>query len=147
MSCDAFCCSHTALPRVKGMHQPRDSAVFFSKQTATAAARNQYTSIQRASTDGEGRREGGWQQFTFCPPPAPPACAPSLSGVPPHCELVNHFSAKRGGQRVDTSYVHDRNARKLDLDYETNFFWYGCYENVPNSKSYVSRKKKRYSTS
>ena len=29
MLCDAFC-SHTALPRVKGMHQPRDSAVFFS---------------------------------------------------------------------------------------------------------------------
>ena len=25
--CDAFC-SHTALPRAKGMHQPRDSAVF-----------------------------------------------------------------------------------------------------------------------
>ena len=34
----------------------------------------------------------------------------------------------------------DRNARKLDLDYETYFFRYGCYENVPNSKSYVSRK-------
>ena len=33
--CDAFC-SHTALPRAKGVHQPRDSAVFFSKQTATA---------------------------------------------------------------------------------------------------------------
>ena len=49
MLCDAFC-SHTALPRVKGVHQPRDSAVFFSKQTATAAARNQYTSIQRAGT-------------------------------------------------------------------------------------------------
>ena len=30
MLCDAFC-SHTALPRVKGVHQPRDSAVFFSK--------------------------------------------------------------------------------------------------------------------
>ena len=29
MLCDAFC-PHTALPRVKGMHQPRDSAVFFS---------------------------------------------------------------------------------------------------------------------
>ena len=33
MLCDAFC-SHTALPRAKGAHQPRDSAVFFSKQTA-----------------------------------------------------------------------------------------------------------------
>ena len=33
MLCDAFC-PHTALPRVKGMHQPRDSAIFFStKQT------------------------------------------------------------------------------------------------------------------
>ena len=29
---------HKALPRAKGMHQPRDSAVFFSKQTATATA-------------------------------------------------------------------------------------------------------------
>ena len=28
--CDAFC-SHTALPRAKGIHQPRDSAVFPSK--------------------------------------------------------------------------------------------------------------------
>ena len=28
--CDAFC-SHTALPRVKDMHQPRDSAVFSLK--------------------------------------------------------------------------------------------------------------------
>ena len=58
MLCDAFC-SHTALPRVKGVHQPRDSAVFFSKQTATAAARNQYMSVQRAGTDGGGRRRGG----------------------------------------------------------------------------------------
>ena len=41
----------------------------------------------------------------------------------------------------------DRNARKLGLDCEF-FFWYGCYESVPNSKSYVvSRKMKRYSTS
>ena len=33
MLCDAFC-PHTALPRAKGMHQPRDSAIFFStKQT------------------------------------------------------------------------------------------------------------------
>ena len=30
MLCDAFC-PHTALPRVKGMHQPRDSAIFFSQ--------------------------------------------------------------------------------------------------------------------
>ena len=35
--CDAFC-SHTAPPRVKGVHQPRDSAVFVSKRTITAAA-------------------------------------------------------------------------------------------------------------
>ena len=65
----------------------------------------------------------------------------------------------RGGDRERSStsesllptsaffFYYDRNARKLDLDYETNFFWYGCYENVPNSKSYVSRKMKRYSTS
>ena len=30
MLCDAFC-SHTALPRARGMHQPRDSAVFSLK--------------------------------------------------------------------------------------------------------------------
>ena len=67
MLCDAFC-SHTAVPRAKGMHQPRDSAVFFSKQTATAAARNQYTSIQRDSGRAQTVKggEGGGQQFTFC---------------------------------------------------------------------------------
>ena len=31
--CDAFC-SHTALPPVKGVHQPRDCAVFFFKTNA-----------------------------------------------------------------------------------------------------------------
>ena len=39
---------HTALPRVKGMHQPRDSAVFFPKQTAPAAACEQRASVQQA---------------------------------------------------------------------------------------------------
>ena len=28
------------------------------------------------------------------------------------CELVNHFSAKRGGRRSDTSYVHFFQPRK-----------------------------------
>ena len=57
--CGAFC-SHTALPRAKGMHQPRrDSAVFFSKQTATAAMGDQRMCIQRAGTGGEGQKKGG----------------------------------------------------------------------------------------
>ena len=55
---------HTALPRVKGMHQPRDSAVFFSKQTATATAGGRRAGVQQTGTDGEGwSREGGG-----CPP-------------------------------------------------------------------------------
>ena len=58
--CDAFC-SHTALPRVKGVHQPRDSAVSFSKQITTAAARDQRASVQQAGTGGEGRKKGGGQ--------------------------------------------------------------------------------------
>ena len=58
---------HTALPRVKGMHQPRDSAVFFSKQTATAAARGQRASVQRTGTGG-GANKLAWQQLVavFC---------------------------------------------------------------------------------
>ena len=72
---------HTALPRVKGMHQPRDSAVFFSKQTATATAGGRRAGVEQAGTDGEGRsREGG---SSFCPPPTPPACVSLLAGVPP----------------------------------------------------------------
>ena len=62
----------------------------------------------------------------------------------PRVLVLRHCPAMTRKRRLR---IHDRNARKLDLDYETNFFWYGCYENVPNSKSYVSRKMKRYSTS
>ena len=40
------------------MHQPRDSAVFFPKQTAPAAACEQRASVEQMSTDGEGRRRG-----------------------------------------------------------------------------------------
>ena len=39
--CDAFC-SHTALPRVKGVHQPRDSAVFLLK-TNNHSSNKQYS--------------------------------------------------------------------------------------------------------
>ena len=49
---------HTALPRVKGVHQPRDSAVFFSKQTATAIAGGRCASVEQVGTGGEGRRRG-----------------------------------------------------------------------------------------
>ena len=47
---------HTALPRVKGAHQPRDSAVFLSKQTATATAGGRRASVEQMGTDGEARR-------------------------------------------------------------------------------------------
>ena len=73
---------HTALPRVKGMHQPRDSAVFFSKQTATAKAGGQRASVEQVGTGGEGRRRGGGSN-SFCPPPSLPACATPLAGDPP----------------------------------------------------------------
>ena len=43
---------HTALPRVKGVHQPRDSAVLFSKQTATATSNREWA---QAVKGGEGR--------------------------------------------------------------------------------------------
>ena len=49
---------HTALPRVKGVHQPRDSAVFFSKQTATATAGGRRASVGQVVTGGEGRKRG-----------------------------------------------------------------------------------------
>ena len=57
MLCGAFC-PHTALPRAKGVRQPRESAVFFSKQTATAAAGDRRASVQQVGTDGEGRKKG-----------------------------------------------------------------------------------------
>ena len=34
-----------------------------------------------------------------------------------------------GAERSKRRHASDRNARKLDLDYETYFFKYGCYEN------------------
>ena len=41
MLCDAFC-SHTALPRAKGVHQPRDSAVFPLKTNNHSSSSKQY---------------------------------------------------------------------------------------------------------
>ena len=40
MLCDAFC-SHTALPRVKGAHQPRASAVFLFENTIRGRGKEQ----------------------------------------------------------------------------------------------------------
>ena len=42
MLCDAFC-SHTALSRAKGVHQPRDSAVFFLKTNNHSDSKAAYT--------------------------------------------------------------------------------------------------------
>ena len=107
--CDAFC-SNTALPRVKGVHQPRGSAVFSSKQTTTAAARDQRAGVQQAGTDGGGRSRGGqWclppsYSARLCvavgrrstgPPPSPPAVEDKeRPGKPPRAagESPSHTS-------------------------------------------------------
>ena len=74
---------HTALPRAKGMHQPRDSAVFFSKQTATATAGGRRASVEQVGTGGEGRKRGR-AVIHILPPPSLPACATPLAGNPLH---------------------------------------------------------------
>ena len=65
------------------MHQPRDSAVFFSKQTATATAGGRRASVEQAGTGGEGRRRGGGSNSHSAPPSSLPACATLLAGDPP----------------------------------------------------------------
>ena len=72
---------HTALPRVKGVHQPRDSAVFSSKQTATATAGGRRASVEQWAQAVKGV-EGGGQSIHICPPLLP-ACATPLAGDPP----------------------------------------------------------------
>ena len=59
---------HTALPRAKGMHQPRDSAVFFSEQTATATAGGWRASVEQVGTGGEGRGRGEGSNSHSAPP-------------------------------------------------------------------------------
>ena len=39
MLCDAFC-SHTALPRVKGVHQPRENAILSLKTNNHSSSNN-----------------------------------------------------------------------------------------------------------
>ena len=46
MLCDAFC-SHTALPRVKGVHQPRYSAVLFLKTNSNSSSSKRRTTTTR----------------------------------------------------------------------------------------------------
>ena len=58
---------HTALPRAKGMHQPRDSAVLPSKQTATATAGGRRASVKQVGTDGEGRKRGEGSNLPAAP--------------------------------------------------------------------------------
>ena len=79
---------HTALPRVKGMHQPRDSAVFFSKQTATATAGGSVRgrAVAQAVKGEEGRA---------AVPTLSPACAPSPSRRTP-----SRMPQHRSGQDV-----------------------------------------------
>ena len=66
------------------MHQPRDSAVFFSKQTATATAGGRRASVEQVGTGGEGRRRGEGSNSHSAPLPSLPACATPLAGSPPH---------------------------------------------------------------
>ena len=64
---------HTALPRVKGVHQPRDSAVFFLKTNSHSDSRRLAcgrTASKRAQTVEGGA--GGGQQFL------PPSCSARL---------------------------------------------------------------------
>ena len=74
---------HTALPRVKGMHQPRDSAVFFLKTNnhsgSARPARKAYS--ERAQAVKGGKVGGGSSSLHSAPPLSPPACAPLLVGV------------------------------------------------------------------
>ena len=120
--CDAFC-SHTALPRVKGVHQPRDSAVSFSKQTATATAGCQRASVEQVSTDGEGRRRGeavvyilpspffarlcdtaGRQSFAqHSPPPEGRHTAAGGKGIPRHTK--RHCPPHPKGGAVHTAVM------------------------------------------
>ena len=107
---------HTALPRVKGMHQPRDSAVFFSKQTATATAGGRRASVEQVGTGGEGRRSRGQQSIELCVhnlPPSARLCTAAVrrsrnrdaqrhqyvgawEGVAPVCRCVRQNSSEEG---------------------------------------------------
>ena len=64
---------HTALPRVKGVHQPRDSAVFFSKQTATASSSRRPDDREwtQAVKGGEGRAAVRSNSASRSAPPVP----------------------------------------------------------------------------
>jgi len=63
--CDAFC-SHTALPRAKGVHQARDSAVLFSKTNGLPYLKPR---VGTADGEGRGRRSSSTEQTpsAFCP--------------------------------------------------------------------------------
>ena len=74
---------HTTLPRVKGVHQPRDSAVFFLKTNnhsgSARPARKAYS--ERAQAVEGGKRGESSSSLHSAPPLSPPACAPLLVGV------------------------------------------------------------------
>ena len=118
MLCDAFC-SHTALPRVKGMHQPRDSAVFSSKQTATATAgdRRATSNSEQAQTVKGGGVGGSSTQlntFTLCPP----RLRPPVSALRETNEGTGLRRRMQGGPRIN--YVAARPAARPLQQQQTN---------------------------
>ena len=87
--CDAFCLHlHTALPRVKGVHQPRDSAVFplqtnnrsssSSKQQKQPAPLPPKHHRQRTGTGDEGQKRGEQQYAIDCVQTLPPRLRPPV---------------------------------------------------------------------
>ena len=134
-------CGATALlllPRRFLFHFPSSCYVIVIIAHAHAAARRDVTrwavttAIETVAVIATGGRPIARRAATSSGVVAAPRDATQLRET----EVAAGWRPRRGG--VVT--VADRNARKLDLGYETNFFWYGCYENVTNSKSYVSRK-------
>jgi hypothetical protein len=101
------CCAmrfapHTALPRAKGMHQPRDSAVLSSKQTATATSNREWA--QTVKGGGGGAAVRNLIRSHSAPPPV---CAPPLSGAKKRgrqmAQRIRGTSAGRGS--LDPSHT------------------------------------------
>ena len=119
MLCGAFC-SHTALPRVKGMPQPRDSSVFPLKTNNHSDSKATYP----RGADGEG--QSALQSYT---PPVrsfgtrkhlkPRAGADGegrKKGVQQYAEILRSYSAPPDSARLCTAAVR-RSLRLITLGY------------------------------
>ena len=144
---------HTALPRVKGVHQPRDSAVFFSKQTATATAGGRRASVEQVGTGGEGRRRGRavihilppplrcppvrhrWQAIPRTPPPPTPPPPPP----PPHdtSQTASRAQAVKGRQGEGSSTQTIR-SHSAPPDFRPPVYVVRCGSQCPGSSIVTS---------